>query len=177
MKILFATVLLIVSTAAICAQKSVSDLLPSHAAALQKYLAANKDAHFMQEIVIDDDDLKAMRKYIRRGLKPYYAVGDLNRDGIRDFAVLLSGGRTAIFRNEEEAEARRNDVDLRLVIFNGTRKGGFTVAHIEEIEAPLESFIDIQGRQLYFAVFESDADTRIFAKAGKGYIVEFEKSR
>lgn len=84
-----------------------------------------------------------------------------------------------MFATTEEAETRKDDQNLMLVVFNGTTKGGFTVAHREKIEAPQTCFINLtDGKhpKLYFGVYESDSDTFILAPAGKGYIVEHDKA-
>ena len=165
--------------ASVFAQKSIDELTPNHAAALQKYLSAHKTLGFLQEHVIDREILAGMRKYIRRGMKPYYLVGDFNRDGFKDFALILSREGKPKVSSEEGADARKEDVNLQLVIFNAKPKGGFAVAYEQEMEAPLSCFLDMsQGRKpkLYFAVFESDADTFVLAPAGGGYIVEFDEA-
>lgn len=178
LRIILAAVAIGFAATSCFAQKSVDGLKPSHAAALQKYLSTHRTASFLQEHVIDDETLASMRKEIRRGMTPYYLVGDFNRDGVDDFAVILLREGKPKFSSEEETEARKNDVNLQLVVFNGGRKSGFTVAHTEDIEAPVTCFLNMSDgkkRKLYFAVYESDADTFILAPAGSGYIMEFEK--
>ena len=177
-KVTLVTLVLLALPAFVRAQKSVADLKPAHAAELQKYLSKDKSVGFLQEHVIDDETLKDMRKEIRKRMMPYYLTGDFNRDGRPDFAIILSRSGKPKFDSEEEAAARKDDVNLRLVVFNGTKKG-FTVAHTEDLEAPLTCFINLSDEKkprLYFGVFRSDADTFILAPAGRGYIMEFDKS-
>lgn len=160
-------------------QKSVDALRPKHAAELQNYLVTHEGEGFLQEHAVDDDTLADMREYFRKSFMPYYLTGDFNRDKVQDFAVLLTRAGKPVFATTEEAEARKDDQNLILVVFNGSAKGGFTVAHREKIAAPLTCFINMSdGKRpkLYFGVYESDADTFILAPAGKGYIVEYDKS-
>lgn len=179
MKALLATFTLLVVASCASAQKTVADLKPAHAAELQKYLAKDKTVGFLQEYAFDEEGLKYLREAFHKGMMPYYLTGDFNRDRRPDFAVILGRTGKPKFESEEEAASRKTDVNLRLVVFNGTKKG-FTVAHTEDLEAPLTCFIslsDDKKRQLYFAVSESDADTFMLTPAGKGYIMEFEKPR
>ena len=140
------------------AQSSVSSLAPSHATALHKYLAANRDVHFQPETAIEKKTLKEMRSYFGKSFRPYYIAGDFNRDRRTDFAVILSRGRMATFDTPEETEARKGDLELRVVVFNGKRGGGFEAAFAEDVEAPETCMVLMDG-SLYFGVYESDADT------------------
>ena len=162
--------LLITSSA--FAQKSVSGLLPVHAAALEQYLSANKDLTFRQEYNLDDEYLKSVHEWMGKTFKPNYAAGDFNRDRIKDFAVLLYR-KGACVENDLAPEQHNRDCPLRLVVFNGLRKG-FRVAYMDDLIGPPAAFIRFD-KKLYYAVFESDADTFILSPAGKGYIMEFEK--
>lgn len=158
-------------------QKSVLDLKPSHAVALERYLSSNKGLTFRQEYNLDDDYMKDVRKWMGRNFKPNYAVGDFNRDRIQDFAVLLyRPGKPEYIGAEGEGDPvteHNPDYPLRLVVFNG-QKNGFRIAFSEDLMGPHAAFIRFE-KQLYYAVFESDADTFLLAPAGKSYIVEFEK--
>lgn len=158
------------------AQKSVSELLPAHAAALQEYLAAHKNNGFRQEYVLDEEFLKAMRKYRSKGFKPNYITGDFNRDRIKDFAVLMTREGEPV-KNDSGTETHNPDYPLTLVIFNGLKKGGFRVAYNIDLMGPAAAFIDYYQRSFFYGVFESDAYTFGLAPAGKGYIMEFEKPR
>ena len=125
----------------------------------------------MSETVLDSEYLKYMRKFLKN-LKPYYIVGDFNRDKVFDFAMILSRKGVPSDNGEGIDEAHRFDYPLSIIIFNGDKKGKFHQAFIEDIESPTACFLNVEKKELYFGVFESDADTRIFTPVGKGYIVE-----
>jgi|GEM_PF-4971811 len=165
-----------ISAIHVFSQARVADLKPKHAAALEEFLSANKSYGFMSERVLDRAYLADMRKSFA-GLKPYYIEGDFNHDGVKDFAMVLSRKGARKDNGEGMAETHRYDYPLAVIIFNGSRKGRLEKAFIEDIEAPLASFLAAnkgrRGLELYFGVFESDADTRIFSPAGKGYVVEY----
>src|SRR5262245_56770935 len=71
------------------AQKSVTDLRPSHAAALERYMSANKKLTFLQEHNLSDEYLRSVHEWMGKTFMPNYAVGDFNRDKFTDFAVLV----------------------------------------------------------------------------------------
>lgn len=160
-------------------QKSVSELKPAHATALESYLRTNDGLLFRQEHNVNDEYLRSVRKWMGKNFQPNYAVGDFNRDGIKDFAVLLyRPGKPEYNGPEGEGDPvteHNPDYPLRLVVFNG-KKAGFRVAFSTDVMGPHAAFIRFE-KGLYYGVFESDADTFILAPAGKGYIVEFEKPR
>lgn len=176
MRIFFITILVSLFSPIGLSQKQVTDLQPTHAVALEQFLSKNKDYGFLSEKVLDGDYLKEMRQYFKN-LKPYYNFADFNRDGIADFALILSRKGKPKDNGEGKAETHRYDHSLAIIIFNGQRKGKFTKAFIEDIEAPLACFLNTdtvrKKKKLYFGVFESDADTRIFTPVGKGYIAEY----
>ena len=103
--------------------------------------------------------------------------GDLNGDGVSDFAVILSRRGARKDNGQGVAETHRYVYPLAVVIFNGTKKGTYNKALVEDIEAPYVCFLNthtVKGKKkLYFAVFETDADTRIFSPAGKAYKIEY----
>lgn len=159
------------------AQRSLASLPSAHASAVRKFLAENPDIKFLSELAIDPGDLKEMRPYLSDTTrKPYYETGDWNRDGVRDFAVVLTRGRAARLP-ADEVEARRNDLELLLVAFHGKRRGGFEAVHSEDLEVPLTCMIATYQGKLAFGVFESDADTFYMVwKSGK-YVMEFDPER
>jgi hypothetical protein len=160
-------------------QKSVDNLQPTHAEALNVYLSSNKNLKFRQEDNLGDEYLKDVRKSRGKTFMPNYAVADFNRDKMIDFAVLLYRDGKPEFTGpdgkEEPITEHNPDFPLRLVVFNGG-KAGFKVAHTEDLMGPHAAFIAFNKR-LYYGVFESDADTFILAPAGRSYIMEFEESK
>ena len=74
----------------VAAQKSVSELPPAHASALQEFLTKHPELQFLSEREMDKETLKDMRKNFGARLTPYYRTGDFNRDGIQDFAMILA---------------------------------------------------------------------------------------
>jgi len=161
-------------------------MLPSHAAALETYLTANQDRTFRQEFVLDDEYLKDVRKWMGSLFKPNYATGDLNGDGIADFAVLVHREGKEEWSPDIDVEDReRNehnpDFPLTLLIFNGQKGGRFRLAFSRDLMGPNAAFIAIETKKnrktLYYGIFETDSDTFLMVPAGKGYIIEFEKPR
>lgn len=174
-----AVILLLAFSFSCLAQKRVAELKPKHAAALEQFLSANKSINFMSEKMIDEIEpnyLKEMSKEFGKKIVPYYQFGDFNNDRIEDFAmILLRDGETK--ENGATSEGHAFDYPLLIVIFNGQKDGKFRLAFKQEINAPLFCFLNKTGDKrepLYFAVFESDADTMSFAPAGKGYIAQSE---
>lgn len=166
----------IVCSIPVFAQRTVADLKPSHAVALERFLSKNKDYGFLSEKVLDADYLKRMREYFKR-LKPYYAVGDFNRDSVEDFALVLSKKGEVEDQGEGMAETHRYNHSLAVIIFNGVKKGGFRQAFLEDLKVPTACFINVtdgKKKELYFGVFESDADTFTMTPVGRGYIIEYD---
>lgn len=169
-------------------QTSVGSLKPAHAAALEEYLSTHPKNGFRQEYVLDVLDpeyLKEIRKSFRKGFMPSYAKGDFNRDGVEDFALLLTRKGESV-ENDIKLQTHNPDYPLTLVVFNGVKRSAkslrsrvqsapiFKVAHTTDLMGPPAAFINFDGT-LYYGVFESDADTFILAPAGKGYIIEYPK--
>jgi hypothetical protein len=157
-------------------QKSVAELKPKHAIALEHFLSKNKDFGFVSEKALDAEYLKEMRKYFK-DLKPYYNAADYNRDGVIDFAMILSKKGEIEDQGEGFGETHRYNHPMAIVIFNGIKNGGFRKAFIEEVKVPLACFLNLSDKKkprLYFGVFESDADTFTMTPVGKGYIIEYD---
>ena len=175
MKYLFSLLCVFVFSIFCFSQNTVVDLKPPHAAALEEFLSKNKDYQFLSSKVIDAEYFKFIRESFGKTFEPYYRIADFNNDRVTDFAMILSrkGEKKESGATSEE---HKYDYPLAVVIFNGDKKGTFTKSFIENIEAPLVCFLNVQGtkkKRLYFGVFETDADTRIFTPTGKGYIVEY----
>ncbi len=177
MKLLLLTFFIFALPALSFGQKTVADLKPAHAVALEQFLSKNKNYQFLSEKAFDDEYLKDLRKDFSTSTKPYYCVSDFNFDGVLDFALILSRKGEAKAAEGTEGTPYDHNYPLAVVIFNGNKKGGFTKAFIEDVEAPLVCLIKTDGvgkkKQFFFAVYASDADTRIFTPVGKGYIIEY----
>lgn len=159
------------------AQQSVTNLNLAHAAALEKFIHQRPHLEFLSEKEIDQQTLKDMRKNFGTRLTPFYRVGDFNRDGLQDFAVILAmEGKTPEDQGPGLAETHRYRHQLSVVIFNGQKKGGYRVAFEKKIAAPLVCFLYQtfeKRKKLYFAVYETD-EHFIMTPAGTGYLVEYE---
>ncbi|MDQ2975558.1 MAG: hypothetical protein M3R69_09130 [Acidobacteriota bacterium] len=164
----------------IAAQKSVSELPPAHASALQEFLSKHSELQFLSEREMDKETLKDMRKNFGARLTPYYRTGDFNRDGIQDFAMILAKeGPPSEDLGPDIAETHRYAHDITVVIFNGQKKGGFKASFEKNTTGPLVCFLYStyeKKKRLYFAVYETD-EHFIMSPAGRGYIVEYEPDK
>ena len=75
------------------AQTAVSEVKPAHAAVLKKWLAAKKGWRLALEKDYGKDNLDYLRGNEEKILRPFYVVGDFNRDRKEDFAVILINNR------------------------------------------------------------------------------------
>lgn len=165
--------MLLALPAARAAQKSVAGLHPAHTAALQEYLSKHRDFDFLPEARCDPGSLKAMREQFGALFTPFYKAGDFNHDGRRDFALVLVRDRAARV-DTMLAESHRYRYDVRVVVFNGARGGGYRPAFERDYDAPLVCFFALSQERrskLYFAIFETD-DGFVMTPAGRGYIAE-----
>ena len=156
------------------AQKSVSDLPPSHAAALQQFLAKHAGLEFLSETVTDQSILKDMRKNFGVRFTPFYRSGDFNNDRVPDFAmILVKEGGPIGDQGVGIAETHRHLYDLTVVIFNGAGKT-YTPAFVKTTKAPRVCFLNTANekrKRLTFGVYETD-EGFIMTPAGKGYTVQ-----
>lgn len=145
------------------AQRSVTEYTPAQRAALQEFISKTPGYQFIPETWVEEDTLRAARIEwgFGRHFKPYYQVGDFNRDRLPDFAVILLTGKTVDDPNS----------GLHVVIFNGVKGGRYRVAHVEHEDFSTATFINIGSGRLYVGVFETDS-AGCFVPAGRGYIVE-----
>ncbi len=175
MKLILSSLCIFILSAFCFGQRAVANLKPSHAIALEQFLSKNKEYQFLSSKVIDSEYMKFIRESFGKTFEPYYQVADFNHDKIADFAIILSrkGERK---ETDATSEEHKYDYPLAVVIFNGNKNGTFTKAFIEDVEAPLICFLNVEGtkkKTIYFGFFESDADTRIFTPVGTGYIIEY----
>ncbi len=93
----------------------------------------------------------------------YYAVGDMNHDGKKDFAVLLVDTRKQKDGNDRFA----------LAIFNAPFKSGQSPAYIEKgligISNSYITFDVMEKNHLYLGKFESDVYCATYYTKGKTY--------
>ena len=144
-------------------QKSLTEYTPAQRAALQAFIAKNSAYQFIPETWFDEGTLKAARgeSVFGKWFRPYYQTGDFNRDGKRDFAVILLTGRNV----------RDPKSGMHVVVFNGSKGGSYRVAHIEREDFSTALFIGVDRNTLYVGVMETDS-TGCFVPAGRGYIVK-----
>jgi hypothetical protein len=176
-KLLIAISCLLFVPADLMAQKSITLLPGAHVSALQDFLTKNPNLEFLSERRMDSKSLASMRKHFGAQLKPYYCVADLNRDGVLDFAsILIKKGPPSEDQGPGLASTHRYRHNLTVVIFNGQKRGGYRVAHVEKTTGPLVSFLRVttnKKRRLYFAVYETD-EHFILSPSGNGYVVEYD---
>ena len=159
----FLAVLVLSLSTAPVSQRSVTEYTPAQRAALQAFIEKNSAYRFIPETWFEEASLKAARSesVFGKSFKPYYQTGDFNRDGKRDFAVILLTGK-----NVSDPTS-----GMHVVVFNGSKGGSFRVAHIEHEDYSTALFIGVDRNTLYVCVMETDS-TGCFVPAGRGYIVE-----
>ena len=170
MKIAAVLIVVVTSFSISHAQRSVSELDPSHAAALKTYLASHKNVSFRPESILDDEYLTSVRDQMGKTFKPNYAVGDFNKDRRKDFAVLLkrTGKRVSSGATSVEHEW---DYPLRLVVFNNTARG-FAPVFTQDLMGPLPALISFNGGTLNYGVWETDSDNFSLRPTRTGYRIQ-----
>ncbi len=172
-------ILMLVFSFSIFGQKTISELKLAHARAIKRFLSKNKDYSFLSEKAFDVDTLRQYRKDFGKLLKPYYREGDFNRDGIADFALILSRKGVRPTNTREAGSPYEFNHPLALVIFNGSKNGTFRNAFIEKVDKPLVSFLSWtpRGREpLSFAVYATD-DYFMMKPTRRGYVIKFDEER
>ena len=105
-------------------------------------------------------DLQLIRQDIGKDVNQYYSVGDFNRDGNEDFAVIL-------------ADRRYVEDGFTLAVFNGPFRENHSPAYYEEKFDHLHnSYLVFDGmveNHLYLGVFESDVYCMTLIPKGRGY--------
>jgi hypothetical protein len=151
----------------------LAEMHPDHARTLRRYLGGNKANKFRTVSAPDSKYLAVMRQSFGPKFTPSYAVGDFDGDKIEDFAVLLDRTGGAVVEGDP-------GFPLTIVIFEGQGNGRYRDMFREDLMGPTAAFIRYEkGRKarLYYAVFESDADTFTIRHTSKGYVAEAEKPR
>ena len=172
-KIIISILYLFSLSLVVAAQKSISDLVPAHVSALQKFLTSHTNLDFMSERSIDPEYLKSMREYLGVRFTPFYQKGDFNGDGRQDFAVILAREGSPEDQGPNMAETHRYRYPVTIVIFNGTTRGAYRPVFIKNITAPLVCLLKTTGgrkKKLYFGVNETDEGFTM-RPARKGYII------
>lgn len=147
-----------------------SEIAEPYLGTLKKFLQAHPKLAFIKESEFDKDSLEWLRNNVSAGKAfcPFHLINDFNRDGKKDFAVLLKGVNNPKFQYQQ----------ISLVVFNGIGEGQFRVAYFdvvdEEAHTPLAYFINVPnwGKGLYYSLFETDAGQALTPK-GQGYKTEY----
>lgn len=155
----------------VAGQKSVSELAPAHASALQEFLTSRPELKFLSEKSIDQNYLKHMRKDLGARLTPFYRKGDFNGDGKQDFALILAREGRPEDQGPDIAASHRYRHPMAIVIFNGITRRAYKPVFTKNITAPLVCFLNTTGgkkKRLSFGVYETD-ESFTMTPAGQGY--------
>jgi hypothetical protein len=152
-------------------------LKPEHREVLQAWLKTKAylrpaveeiDNYIFQEQYKSDfeGNLRFLRESIGVNNNQYYSVGDMNRDGKEDFAVLLVDSR--------KQKVGKDDIDhFALAIFNAPFKKGNVPAYYEDgllgISNCYVVFDRVSKRHLFLGQLESDALCATYYPKGKTY--------
>jgi DnaJ domain len=151
---------------------TVTELTEPYRTVLEDFLTIHADLVFLKESEFDRKSIEWMRNepYFGKRFSPYHRVGDFNRDGKKDFAVILKSVKNPR-KDLSLADTHQERYQVSLLIFNGAAEGSFQVAYVEHgIEAPLVCFVHVpEGEKgLFFGVFETD-EGMVLTLKGKGY--------
>jgi hypothetical protein len=140
-------------------QKSTTEFTNTQRAALQNFISSYSQYQFIPETWFDKGTLKAIRNEwgFGKNYKPYFQNNDFNKDGIKDFAVILLNSN--------------DKTNAAVVVFNGLKNGNFKFVHIEKEPFESELGLSFQDKKLNVLVFET-GNMGCFISSGKGYIVE-----
>jgi hypothetical protein len=109
--------------------------------------------------------MKFLRETVGEKGYQYYSVGDMNRDGKKDFAILL-------FDTSKPRDERGAD-NFALAIFNAPFKKGQKPNYFEEdLRGITNSYIvfdKMTPKYLYLGKFESDVYCATYYPKGKTY--------
>jgi hypothetical protein len=155
------TVLILLLPTVAVAQKSVTEYTGAQRAALQGFIEKNPSYQFIPETWFDEETLKYARDEggFGKNFKPYYQTGDFNRDGMRDFAVILLTGK-----NVDDPSS-----GMHVAVFNQVRGNKYEKAHIEHEDFSTALFINTSKNKLHVGVMETDS-LGCFVPAGRGYM-------
>jgi len=149
---------LFVSFSSVSASGIPSFVKSEHRASLQRYLDQHSNYYVPPDSLCEcDEDLPQLKKR-EPDFQPYYAVGDLNDDGVDDFAIALSDRRLA--------DAGRTE--LTVVIFHGPfdkdrPMDGVTVLAGYRVERPGEILVCVKVSRRRRSSLSCNARTRPWA--------------
>lgn len=111
-----------------------------------------------------EDNVKFLRETVGKDGYQYYSVGDMNQDGIADFAVLLVDSSS---KDTDEFD------DFALAIFNGPFRARHSPAYFEKDLGGVTNSYIVYDRMvknhLYLGKFESDAYCATYYPRGETY--------
>lgn len=129
-----------------------------HRAVLKKWLAHRPWLRPATEDDCEDKgNLALMRQRLGRTVHPYYSIGDFNRDGRNDFAVLL------VVKGKDE---------VALAVFNApfrNPKPAYFERGFEKMGNMYVAYDYTVKRRLYLGVFESDYYCMTLIPKGRKY--------
>jgi hypothetical protein len=172
MKFLLSIIFISAFSFTLFGQKTVSELKPAHAIALRDFLDSNSAYSFLSEELYDAEYLKDLRKIMGKNYKPYYMVGDFNRDKILDFALMLIKEGKPVFENQSEPIAYSHP--MAIVVFTGNKKGTFSKAFLRDETNPYVMFFswtDEKQKRLFYSMDGGLGGTAL-TPVGKGFIAE-----
>ena len=137
-------------------------LKPQHRTVLRAWL---RNRPYLRPATEEEDsvfknDLKSIRQGIGKDANQYYSVGDFNRDGKEDFAVLL-------------ADRRNVEDGFALAVFNGPfHKKQYPAYYEEKFDSISNTYLVFNGvvkNHLFLGVFESDWYCMTLIPKGRRY--------
>ena len=154
----------LVATATVQAAQleSASYLRAQHRAVLQQWLSSKPTLRLATEQdCVNKEGLTATRQENGQNYQPYYAVGDFNRDGQEDFAVVLIN---------QGKRSRR----FAIAIFNGpfnARRSSLPNFFTEGVDLSQGGLVVLSGNRLVAGVFQSD-DCVMLRPSGRTYVMK-----
>lgn len=145
--------------------ESASYLHAPHRAVLQQWLPGKTTLRLATEKdCVNKEGLKATRQENGQNYQPYYAVGDFNRDGQGDFAVVLI--------NQGKRSGR-----FAIAIFNGPfspgnpRRASVPAFFTEGVDLSDGGLVVLQGNRLVAGVFQTD-NCVVLRPSGRRYVMK-----
>jgi hypothetical protein len=135
-------------------------VLPEHKAILQDWLRRNPKFRVATEADCQcADDLPEIRRQYDND-HPYYVTGDFNRDGRRDFAVVMI----------DTSKNHANDFNAAVVVFNGPLYTGMRPAFLDEgTGTPVGALLFYTAKPPTLIVGKWESSSEPLVPTGKGY--------